>query len=119
MVPGQWSLLVDCSRPATGAAGNGLWASAWRASARGSRQQEDRTLARALTIFAVLELKIVLAMLQRYRLELAPTPPIDRPETIVLTPKRGLPIIVHRRDRASDRAVRGVRGNVREMVELP
>jgi cytochrome P450 len=70
--------------------------------------------------FAVLELKIVLSMVvQRYRLELAPRARIDRVGVIVLTSKKGLPMTLHRQDRAFDRGVGGVRGNVREMVELP
>lgn len=36
-----------------------------------------------------------------------------------MAPKHGLPMQVHRQDREVARGVGGVRGNVREMVELP
>jgi cytochrome P450 len=70
--------------------------------------------------FAVLELKIVLAILvQRHRLELAHPARVDRSGLIVLAPKAGLCMTAQPQDREFDRGVGGVRGNVREMVELP
>lgn len=70
--------------------------------------------------FALQEMKIVLAMLmQRFRLQCVPDLEIDRGGIIVLTPQAGLPMTIHAQDRQFSRAVGGVRGNVREMVELP
>ncbi|MBE9059753.1 cytochrome P450 [cf. Phormidesmis sp. LEGE 11477] len=70
--------------------------------------------------FAKMELKVVLAMLlQRYRLELVPTVPIDRYGLITIAPKNGLPMRIHAQDRNFNSGVGGVRGNVREMVDLP
>lgn len=68
--------------------------------------------------FAMLEMKIVLAMLvQRHWLELAPGARIDRRVKITMSPRHGLPMLV----RAPGARIRpgGLRGNVREMVELP
>jgi cytochrome P450 len=70
--------------------------------------------------FATMELKLVLAvLLQRHRLECEPRPVIDRHGLIVLAPKAGLPMLVRPQDRRFGDGVGGVRGNVREMVELP
>ena len=70
--------------------------------------------------FAMMEIKIVLSMLlQRYRLECAPRPSVDRFGFPVIRPRRGLPMVVRPQDRRFGRGVGGVRGNVREMVELP
>ncbi|MCI0399982.1 MAG: cytochrome P450 [Gammaproteobacteria bacterium] len=70
--------------------------------------------------FAMLEMKIVLAMLlQRYRLELVRNQTIARFGVIVLTPKHGILMTVHHQDRQFARGVGGVRGNVRDMVVLP
>lgn len=70
--------------------------------------------------FAMLEMKIVLAMLlQRYRLELVRNQTIGRFGVIVLTPKHGILMTVHHQDRQFAKGVGGVRGNVRDMVVLP
>ncbi|HEU5099971.1 MAG TPA: cytochrome P450 [Roseiflexaceae bacterium] len=70
--------------------------------------------------FAMMEIKIVLALLlQRYRMQFVPKLPVDRYGIITIGPKHGLPMIVHRQDRNFAAGVGGVRGNVREMVELP
>ena len=70
--------------------------------------------------FAIMEIKIVLAMLlQRYRLQCLPQQRVDRSGLIVITPKGGLPVIVHQQDRQFTRGVGGIRGNIREMVKLP
>ncbi len=70
--------------------------------------------------FAMMEIKIVLAMLlQRYRLQFLPQTRIDRRGVIVMTPKYGMPMMVHQQDRQFTLGVGGVRGNVREMVKLP
>jgi cytochrome P450 len=70
--------------------------------------------------FAQLEIKIVLAMvLQRFRLQCPPSGRVDRSGLIVLAPRGGLPMVVHRQDRRVEEGVGGLRGNIREMVELP
>jgi hypothetical protein len=69
--------------------------------------------------FALLEMKLVLAMLLlQYRL--APRDVrVDRAGFPVIRPKRGLPVVVYKQDHRFH-AVRGsVLGNVREMVDLP
>ncbi|MBD2259352.1 cytochrome P450 [Pseudanabaena sp. FACHB-2040] len=69
--------------------------------------------------FAMMEIKIVLAMLlQRYRLQFVPQKPIDRSGVIVLTPRHGLSLVVHRQDRQFHQGVGDVQGNVHEMVKL-
>jgi cytochrome P450 len=69
--------------------------------------------------FAMMEIKIVLAMLlQRYRLQLLPQLRIDRFGLIIMAPKYGMPMVVHQQDRQFALGVGGVRGNVREMVNL-
>ena len=69
--------------------------------------------------FAMMEIKIVLAMLlQRYRLEFIPHDRIDPFGVIVLAPKHGIQMRVHQQDRQFDRGVGNVRGNVRDMVKL-
>lgn len=68
--------------------------------------------------FAMMEIKIVLSMLlQRFTFELPPGARVDRRTDIVLAPKHGLPMIV--RARGAGVAAGRVRGDVREMVELP
>jgi cytochrome P450 len=69
--------------------------------------------------FATLELKIVLAMLlQRFGFELPSGARVDRKTTIVMSPRRGLPVIL--RDRGATIPPAGrVKGNVHEMVDLP
>jgi hypothetical protein len=70
--------------------------------------------------FALQEMKVVLAMLlQRIRLRCVPKLVINRTGVIVLTPEGGLPMIIHAQDRLFRHGVGGVRGNVRDMVELP
>ncbi len=70
--------------------------------------------------FAMLEIKIVLAMLlQKYRLQYHPQQSIERFGLIVMTPKHGMRMRVHKQDRQFAQGVGGVRGNVREMVQLP
>ncbi|MEA5596136.1 cytochrome P450 [Rivularia sp. UHCC 0363] len=68
--------------------------------------------------FAMMEIKIVLSMLlQKYRLEYIQNQRIDRFGLIVMSPKNGIKMIV-RKDRNFTQGVGGVKGNVREMVEL-
>jgi cytochrome P450 len=70
--------------------------------------------------FAMMEIKIVLAMLlQRYRLQFLPQVKVDRVGVIVMAPKCGMPMLVHKQDCQFAQGVGGVRGNVREMVKLP
>lgn len=70
--------------------------------------------------FAMMEIKIVLAMLlQRFHLQCAPQIKVDRIGVIVMTPKHGMPMIVHKQDHSFTGEVGQVRGNVREMVKLP
>ncbi|MGH8655010.1 MAG: hypothetical protein ACREYE_23840 [Gammaproteobacteria bacterium] len=70
--------------------------------------------------FALQEIKIVLAMLmQRFRLQCAPNIVINRAGSIVLTPHGGVSMTIHAQDRRFQHGVGGVRGNVREMVDLP
>lgn len=69
--------------------------------------------------FAMMEIKIILSMLlQRYRLQFVSQQSIDRSGIIVISPKRGLPMMVHKQDREFHQGVGEVRGNVREMVNL-
>jgi hypothetical protein len=66
------------------------------------------------------ELKIILALvLQRYRLEFLPGKPVDRLVHVTLTPKNGMPMVVHTQDRQFKHGVGGVHGNIRNMVKLP
>ena len=70
--------------------------------------------------FAMQELKIILALtLQRYRLEFIRGTRVDRLVHVTLTPKNGMPMIVHRQDRQFYRGVGGVQGNIQGMVDLP
>lgn len=70
--------------------------------------------------FAMMEIKLVLAtLLQRFRLELAPGAQVERIVHATMGLRRGLPMIVRPQDRAFERGVGGLRGNIREMVELP
>ncbi|MBR8838175.1 MAG: cytochrome P450 [Stigonema ocellatum SAG 48.90 = DSM 106950] len=71
--------------------------------------------------FAMMEIKIVLAMLlQKYRLQCLPQQHVERTAAvIILAPKHGMPMIVHKQDREFAQGVGGVWGNVREMVQLP
>lgn len=70
--------------------------------------------------FAMMEMRIVLAiLLQRYRLQFASDTFIDRKVGITMFPKNGLRMFVRKQDAQFEQGVGGVRGNVREMVELP
>jgi cytochrome P450 len=67
--------------------------------------------------FAMLELKIVLAIiLQRYRLSLPPQVTLDRTGLIFSVPKGGLPMQVNPPDRHFVKSE--VRGNIRTLVNL-
>jgi cytochrome P450 len=69
--------------------------------------------------FAMMEIKIVLSMLlQKYRLEYIQNQTIDRFGLIVMAPKNGVKMIVRQQDSNFTQGVGGVKGNVREMVEL-
>ncbi len=69
--------------------------------------------------FAMMQIKIVLSMLlQKYRLEYIQNQTIDRFGLIVMAPKNGLKMIVRQQDSNFNQGVGGVKGNVREMVEL-
>jgi cytochrome P450 len=70
--------------------------------------------------FAMMEIKIVLAMLlQRYRLQAIPGTKVDRQGVITISPKDGLPLIVQPADGKYKIGVGGLKGQVREMVNLP
>lgn len=70
--------------------------------------------------FAMMEIKIVLAMLlQRYRLQFVPANPVDRAGIIVMKPKHGMPMKIHRQDRQFKAGVGAVEGTIRDMVHLP
>ncbi|MEO1428740.1 MAG: cytochrome P450 [Cyanobacteria bacterium J06633_8] len=69
--------------------------------------------------FAMMEIKIVLAiLLQKFRFQCLPQQKITRSALIVLAPKGGLPMLVCQQDRDFSQGVGGVKGNVRELVEL-
>ncbi len=69
--------------------------------------------------FAMMEIKIVLAMLlQKFRFQCLPQQQINRSALIVLAAKGGLPMLVCQQDRDFRKGVGGLRGNIREMVEL-
>ncbi|BDA68475.1 hypothetical protein RIVM261_020720 [Rivularia sp. IAM M-261] len=69
--------------------------------------------------FAIMEIKIVLAMLlMRYRLQLITEKPINGKGLIVMAPENGMFMKVHKQDRQFNQGVGGVHGNVREMVNL-
>jgi cytochrome P450 len=68
--------------------------------------------------FAVLEVKIVLAMLlQRFRPSLQPGTRVDRAMRISFVPKHGMPMVMHPAGAAVARPA--VRGDIRESVMLP
>ncbi len=67
--------------------------------------------------FAMMELKIVLAMLlQCYRLAVVPGTTVNYQVKITLSPKGGLPMIVARQDRQF--RTTEVRGTVQRLVDL-
>jgi hypothetical protein len=62
-------------------------------------------------------LKLSTAMiLQRFRISLLPGTRIDRNVRVTMSPKQGLPVVLHPPDRRFEAVP--VRGNVREMVDL-
>ncbi len=69
--------------------------------------------------FAMMEIKIVLAMLlQKFRFQCLPQQKINRSALIVLAAGGGLPMLVCQQDREFGKGVGGLKGNIREMVEL-
>jgi cytochrome P450 len=67
--------------------------------------------------FAMMEIKIVLAMLlQHYGLMLAPGARVDRSLKVTLGPKHGMPMVVLAANRPVPRVA--ARGDIREMVDL-
>ncbi len=67
--------------------------------------------------FSMMSLRITLAMiLQRYRFEVVPRARIDRKVVITLSPRHGMPMMIHRQDRRFQKTT--VCGNVHEMVDL-
>ncbi|MCI0482974.1 MAG: cytochrome P450, partial [candidate division NC10 bacterium] len=67
--------------------------------------------------FSMTMLRITLAMiLQRYRLSLVPGATVDRKYAVTLSPKYGMPMMVHKQDRQFSKEV--PRGNIHEMVDL-
>ena len=70
--------------------------------------------------FAMMEIKIVLAMLlQRFRVEMPPRARVDRRVMITMAPKNGLPMVVRPADRAWRSGPRDLRGDVCALVDLP
>jgi len=73
--------------------------------------------------FATMEIKIALAMLlQRFRVERTREARIDRRVAITMAPKHGLPMTIRKSDgawAAARRSLPAVRGNLREIVDLP
>lgn len=68
--------------------------------------------------FAALELRVALSiLLQRFGFELAPGARVDRRTSVVMSPRHGLPMIL--RSPGELISVPRVRGDVREMVDLP
>jgi len=67
--------------------------------------------------FAMMEIKIVLAMLlQRFGLQIMPRTRVDYQVRITLSPKNGLPMIVASQDRQFDSTE--LRGTVRGLVDF-
>lgn len=70
--------------------------------------------------FAMMEIKIVLAMLlQQYRLEFVSGRPVDPSVGITMGPRQGMPMRVYAQDRQFGGASNAVTGGIRELVELP
>jgi len=70
--------------------------------------------------FASMEIKIVLAtLLQQFRVEMPRGAKVDRRVQITMAPKDGLPMRIRPADRAWRTGARDVRGNIRDLVELP
>jgi cytochrome P450 len=69
--------------------------------------------------FATMEIKLILAiLLQRFRLEMPDRARVDPRVAITMAPKGGLRMRVRRRTDGASRGG-GVRGRVRELVDLP
>jgi cytochrome P450 len=69
--------------------------------------------------FAVMEIKLVLAMLlRRFRLEFIPDTRVDRATVITMSVKGRLPMRINPQDRQFARGVGGIKGNVRDMVDF-
>jgi cytochrome P450 len=70
--------------------------------------------------FATMEIKIVLAtLLQQFRVEMPARARVDRRVQITMAPRDGLTMRVRPADRAWGAGARDVRGNIRDLVELP
>ena len=57
-------------------------------------------------------------LLQKFRFQCLPQQKITCKALIVLAPKGGLPMLVSQQDRDFRKGVGGLRGNIRELVEL-
>ena len=69
-------------------------------------------------MFAIQVLKISLAiMLQKFRFTIVPNARIDRVVRITMTPRYGMPMLLHENDRRYESS--RVRGQIHEMVKLP
>jgi len=67
--------------------------------------------------FSMTMLRITLTMiLQRYRLSLVPGARIDRKYAVTLSPRYGMPMMVHKQDRQFSKEI--PRGNIHDMVDL-
>jgi len=67
--------------------------------------------------FSMMVLRITLSMiLQRFRLGLVPGARIDRRVAVTLSPRYGMPMIVHKQDRQFTQGIPA--GNIHEMVDL-
>jgi cytochrome P450 len=70
--------------------------------------------------FGLIEVATVLAMIvQRFRLELPPGIRVDRRVGLTMSPRRGLPLLLASAKGGPSSHLAHVRGNVREMVDLP
>jgi cytochrome P450 len=70
--------------------------------------------------FAMAQLKVVLAtLLQRFRVEFVPGTRVDRTLSITMSVKGALPMRIQPRDGRFRDGAHGLRGDVREMVDLP
>lgn len=67
--------------------------------------------------FALMEIKLVLAMLlQQFRPQVVPNAQIDHQVKITLSPKRGMPVVLHAQDRQF--AKTPVRGTIHQLVDV-
>jgi len=70
--------------------------------------------------FAMMCIPIVLAiLLQKFRFESVPGAKVNRHWGVTMSPGMGFTMNVHRQDKNFNQGVGGVRGNIREMVDLP